>query len=368
MTGHMKRTVKYALILLLLGCLGASISMVTGPEWRRRAYHSGKRTIRVLLGHRERVMREPFTQEMIDEQLYAPVTDVFAIHKKIDPMLVSPASLDRAYENLTVLEQRVSGHISIVEYRLENQRYTAYAYYKGNGLSATAARTAFILMPQTGSNVASNIFYQHEGNGYQDIMKELLGVGDMFVCVRPDEDFLAIHNGKRRLELTFVTDYLINKGGSYSGHHLINTLAVTKWCQANYRKVILLGWSQGGYTAFLNSLQSHPASAVIASGYSILFDTLYPSDEQQVVIPGLFRIYSKQNVFNIISRSGTKYLFTYGKKEDGIYGREARERLTCSFLSKLPSVTCAIHDEGHIIQRDIVLPFLYMESSQPARN
>ena len=112
---------------------------------------------------------------------------------------------------------------------------------------------------------------------------------DVYVFVKPNEDFAAIHDGKRKLDYAGISTYLLNKGGSYSAHYVANSIALEKYLQSKYARTVVLGLSQGGDAALLNALQTRPTAAVVASGFSVLDEVLSWANSEQIIVPGYYR-------------------------------------------------------------------------------
>ena len=119
-----------------------------------------------------------------------------------------------------------------------------------------------------------------------------------------------------------------------------------------------MGLSQGGLAALINSIESKPEKAVIASGFSFYMKNPYRSSHDQIVIPGYRKIYSVDSVKAKISELSTRFLFTWGLDERGMYGEDARNNLTKSFLEPLTNVKCIIHPLGHIYYEPAINEFL----------
>ena len=56
--------------------------------------------------------------------------------------------------------------------------------------------------------------------------------------------------------------------------------------------------------------------------------------------------------------SNTDYLFTYGKQEYGIYGREANEFFTKDYFNELENVTVNSHKGEHVYDSISIVRFL----------
>lgn len=111
----------------------------------------------------------------------------------------------------------------------------------------------------------------------------------------------------------------------------------------------LFGLSQGGAAVLLVGLQSEPKFAAVASGHSILFQHALPAGADQIVgVPGYFDGFHEEILFSRIRESPTHWLFTWGKREIGIYGLEARGGPTYEALKGLENVTVFGHESGHV--------------------
>ncbi|MFT5386646.1 MAG: hypothetical protein ACI81W_004059 [Saprospiraceae bacterium] len=79
-------------------------------------------------------------------------------------------------------------------------------------------------------------------------------MGDVYIYVNPNEDFLVIHNGSQKLNANGHVHFLINKGSSYSAYCILGSLALSKYLQQEYQEKYILGISQGGNAALFNAL------------------------------------------------------------------------------------------------------------------
>jgi len=174
---------------------------------------------------------------------------------------------------------------------------------------------------------------------------------------QPNEDFLAIHNGTKKIgEVSFV-NHLLNNGGSYSGYYMIQGFALSKFIKQEYENLYVCGLSQGGLAALINSLQSNPKKAVIASGFSVLMNNPYLSGHNQLIIPNYRKAYNPDGLKLQIKNTDTQFLFTWGEKEGGLYGKEAKDRLTEDFFKGMENVHTNIHPEGHVYYEPAITEF-----------
>jgi predicted esterase len=296
-------------------------------------------------------------------QLYPKSTTLEAVNKRLLEMLLPTDYFFAAYSKLEILEhsryklEESSSQVLSVSYRIRDRFLLGHAYFKSGGPEPGEAKCAALIIPGSGLNQSTGIYKRDHNNYHYDIAGVVGKYCDVFVYVKPNEDFLAIHNGPKKLGRESIVNYLINNGGSYSSLYLVHALAIVKHLRAVYDKVVVVGLSQGGKAAMLNALQSHPDGAVVASGFSIFEETFARGGQGQILIPRLNEYYGIEKALEIMKQSRTKYLFTYGLKDSGVlYQIEARERCTCIFFKSLGNVTCLSHEhpDGHKFpERDV---------------
>jgi hypothetical protein len=275
---------------------------------------------------------------------YSPVKNSNELNYRIDKLIVDIDSIEFAYENIKLESSKIERNFIGISYNYKGSTDTVFAYFK-KSLKKSNDSTGFLVIPGSGINQSSEIYnYNNIENNYQSNIDDICQLyGDVFILVKPNQDFLAIHNGEKKIGEASFVNYLINKGSSYSGYYFIQSLVLSKYIKERYNKTIIAGLSQGGYVALLNSLQSHPDKSIIASGYSILFD-----GPNQFILPALNNFFNSEYIKNNISKSNTNYLFTYGKHESGIYGQEANEYITENYFKQLQNITMSFHEGKHI--------------------
>lgn len=330
------------------------------------------------------LLRDGFKDELISaEPMVNPLcTTPEDVGKQIDMMFSIPASsYADACRNITVGEQSPATNAAqnqnaanrlSVTYRFgENDGahlpavQPAWAYSlpcakpdKPTDSTGKSASFAVFIIPGTGVNESSRIARGDKKDYHGDIAALCRQVGDTYVLVKPNEDFLAIHDGKAKLSYVFVTATLLNHGKSYSAKYLCDALAVVKYLQSLYCKVYVVGLSQGGTAALYTALQAKPTGAIVASGFSMTREIVDPAGFNQIILPGMADIYSPHNIRELIRNSPTRFLFTYGKTEQGSYRVEAEEGTTQKYLAGLANVKFTVHEGGHAFPRAAVLEFL----------
>jgi hypothetical protein len=246
--------------------------------------------------------------------------------------------------------------IMSVDYAIDKWRYTSHAYYRW--AQEQPGRNAAVIIPGSGLNQSSAI-YLNDTNNYQSGIAGIVGTHwDMYVCVKPNEDFLAIHSGTAKLDYEYIVGHLANRGGSYSCRYIADTIAMVKHLKSTYGKVAVIGLSQGGQAALYNALQSEPDGAIISSGFSVLHETMQGASLGQIMMPGMREYLSNDHILEGMRNSDTEYLFTWGRDERAIYGVEAWFRCTRSFFAGLGNVTCISHSEGHVFPTETISVFL----------
>lgn len=303
------------------------------------------------------LLQYAFKNRKIEFQIYPAVKNLDEITAYLDGMDFPAGDFFDAYNQLLLIGEERNRDIFKIDYQLDGRSFSTYAYRR-DADAAKAADCAALVIPGSGNNQSTPIFLKDTENYHGDILNVFEPVCDSFVFVKPNEDFLAIHNGKRKLDYDFVLRYLLNKGGSYSANYLVGSLAFSKYLKENYPTVYVIGLSQGGAATLWNSLQSQPTAAVVASGFSVMSDRIDWAGFKQIIIPGLRSYYTNEKIHELIQDSKTSFLFTYGKKETGTYRIEAEEGFTCKFLGGLENVECKNQPGGHVFDHELIRDFI----------
>lgn len=302
----------------------------------------------------QRMMESAFTDPLIAGQLNPAVSSIAEAAARLRDYDVDVALFPNAYRDLTVTAANHNGDRLAINYALGGRTYVGHAYASA---ASPPRQCAVVIVPGSGPNQSSEIFAGRPENYHGAIVPAIRDVCDPYVFVKPNEDFVAIHNGVRKLNYTAIVASLLNRGSSYSAHYIINALALVKHLQGSYRYVVPMGLSQGGDAALNVALQSRPAGAVIASGFSIYDEQMTWANLEQVIIPGAYRNFNAR-VRAEVAGSPTRFFFTSGADELVTWGLEAETRATCTFLANLPNVTCTIHPGIHEFPLTEVRSFL----------
>jgi hypothetical protein len=301
------------------------------------------------------LMRLAFTDPLIEgEKIYPPITSLAGIQSANQSIFVSVVGFESAYEELIVKgAERLeldSGATNVVRVRFayQGRDYDAYAYGEMPP-EPKSDETATLFIPGSGVNQSHGVRQRDASDHHGGIMAALENGGTVFVFVKPNEDFLAWHDGSHKLSNDCVAGYHLNRGGSYSASYIVQSIAFMKYLRSRYKKTIVAGLSQGGTAALLNAVQSQPDLAVIASGYSVVWRQVDRSGFNQILgIPFWGALTDSGNLMQRIQGSSTNYLFTWGATEDEVYGIEAHGMPTCRAIGRLANVSCVVHPGGHV--------------------
>lgn len=310
-----------------------------------------------------------FSEPIIADRMYPAITSIDGVRAANEEIFIDARHFATAYKNLRVVDAATlrvgNSRVLRVGYELAGRRYTAFAYFAAGKPTAYRGAGATLVIPSSGENVSSGMLQEDSSvPGHRALRAFSRSGDDLYIFIKPNEDILAFHNGREKLNELAITNYHLNRGGSYSVSYLVQSMAITKHLQALYKSVVVAGHSQGGTAALLNALQSEPAAAVVSSGYTMLNNVVEFSAPDQLIIP----TYDFEALFNPhllakhLSQSRTRFLFTWGRREEGPYGIDAAERLSCSKLQLAPNVTCLIHQGKHVLPVEQIRGFLQPQS------
>lgn len=296
--------------------------------------------------------------------MYPKIETLGDLADQLDALYFPTSAFKDAYRNLTPISYSRGCldtldcvyEIVTVGYAVGSLLYSSRAYYKEADIDP--GTYAAVVIPGSGQNQSTPIYRRSPDNYQYDIAGIVGTYWDLYVCVKPNEDFLAINNGSAKLDYEYIVGHLANRGGSYSCRYIADTMAMVKYLRAAYSKVVVIGLSQGGLAALYNALQSEPDGAIIASGFSILNETLQGASLAQIIIPGMREYLSNDRIRDKLRESHTDYLFTWGLDERGVYGVEAWYGCTRSFLAGISNVTSYSHGGGHEFPPEAVSFFL----------
>lgn len=308
-----------------------------------------------------------FTDPVEETDLYyPPITDLEGIRRANDRIFMLRQGFETAYEDLQVLaaEQlnQPQGVVPVVRVRFEYQdrEHEAFAYGRLPPV-CEGNNSASLIIPGSGLNQSLGIATGDKANYHHGILDALnAGGGEIFTLIKPNEDFLAWHDGNgKKLSGDFIWNWHLNREGSYSVSYLVQSLAFMKWMQDCFDRAMVAGLSQGGAAAMLNALESRPDLAIVSSGHSIVNNLAEWSGPGQLIgVPGLGALSTPHHLADRLAHTQTQWFFSWGTKERGTYKIEANEERTATVISHLPNVRTVIHDDGHIFPVEAIQIFL----------
>jgi len=240
-------------------------------------------------------------------------------------------------------------------FRLAGTEGEALSYVLGPD---RAEGCAILFVPGSGLNMATPTAAGQPP--YGGIIDDLARRCRIHVLIKPNEDIRAIHDGTRKLSGDFIYQYAVRHGSSYGVTYLTEALALAARLKRDHKIFGIVGLSQGGEAALLLSLQAEPDFSVVAAGFSLIQYRVLWAGADQIGLPGMYQRYSPDRMAAKIARQRTRYLFTYGRQDNGDYQMEAWTGESCAFLtSAAPErASCVIHDGGHEFPRGPTLDFI----------
>jgi hypothetical protein len=286
-----------------------------------------------------------FTNPLVNKAalVHSPALDVATFHKQlVEATVADTFLLEKAFDALVIDTLRVAGeHILQIAYHLYDYKNEAYCYFTSGEKNTEAC----FYIPSSHDNSGYNTF--NRLNPVENPMLTAEKVGDFYILEKPGDGALAIHNGYNKFDVGKLLPYLISFGRSYSVKYLLDAMAVSKYLKTKYGKLHIWGFSQGGHAAMLISQFVKPATAVIASGYSVLFDRFYGQGADQITATGVLRYLQPDSLRTRFNDSGTKLLLTYGAREEGLYSMEYQHQYTQKTYQASPSFVFRYHENAH---------------------
>lgn len=310
------------------------------------------KAVRFLLGVRSlgtngdnEVLRFGFRNAMIPTQRYPAVRTIEALSERLNGLLVPVAPLESIASGVRLGSSTRDSLGLHLEFGVRGKRLVADAYVEM--ARTTSPDCAALVVPGSGLDEGSRIVQRLPYDYHGPVLDWITPRCDAYVFVKPNEDYAAIHDGQRRLTNKFVVAYLLNGGGSYSLTYVTQLIALTKSLQASYARVALIGLSQGAHAALLAGIATAPTSVLVASGYSVLYDRVEYADLDQLMIPGLTRLYGADSLAAKMARQPTAFAFTFGTEDEGPIRFDARSELTCARFRAVANVRCLIAPIRH---------------------
>ncbi|MBI2968185.1 MAG: hypothetical protein HYY40_10285 [Bacteroidetes bacterium] len=259
------------------------------------------------------ILQYLFQNPALPNQLDSQITTIAELEYQLKKFDITTSDFFNSYSPITVLNDTLIDTITRISFQFNSKTYYAYCFFVPGMVSADSVAT--LIIPGSGTNQSTEIYYK---TGYHGpIVDNVSKYGDTYIFVKPNQDFLGIHRENKLLMDEAIVPFLINTGFSYTAYYLTQCVAFAKYLKNKYRKIAIVGLSQGGTASLYVSLQAEPAAAVIASGFSVLFEKFALMGMNQPIgheLLILFRI-RIQNMLSVMER----WMFLFTKQKLKIY-------------------------------------------------
>lgn len=278
---------------------------------------------------------------------YRPITSLTELYERNSDLAIDASLFDRAYTNIQIIEasaiKRMPEELPVisVRFKLNGTEKQAFAYGIYPTRCEKSTGKAALIIPGSGVNQSIAIF-SGEKNNYQG---GLLGVFQRnnlssFVLIKPNESYLAWHNGQgEKVNEATIFNWQLNRRSSYSAAYIVQAMALMKWMKWCFGHTVLAGVSQGGSAVLLAGLQAEPSMAIVASGFSLLADSIDSSGQNQIAgVPLFGDLHRPEVISSRLKASRTLWVFSWGIYEQDIYGLEARQLATARTIGNIENV------------------------------
>jgi hypothetical protein len=272
---------------------------------------------------------QAFTAPLIPE---AYLLQLPAQGPSIDGQLIQDQFKSADIEQLRQMRLRplgssASGELSLLRYNISGVGETqSSSFFTRHSTS----QDAVLMIPGSGHNRAFLAVRGRESIG--QTRNRLADLCNVYVLVKPNEDTLPIHNSRYKLADENLYAWLLNMGLFYSTRYLQDAAAWVSHLKERYRRVFVIGHSQGGLAALIVSSWAAPHGVLVSNGYSISYGSqdrfMSAMGLNQMLVPGLTEFVDAQFLLNRLSDMETRVTLTYGLRQNDIYGVEAQIGLT----------------------------------------
>lgn len=298
-----------------------------------------------------------FTHELTPNQVHPPISNISEFKKRISQFDLGTADLFKVTKTAKVLNtETISDSIFNLTFQYNQKVYGSYSFFIPGEVSEDSV--AFLIIPGSNDNQSTEIYNNSSLGYHKDIASKASKYGDTYIYIKPNQDILALYNNGRKLSETGFIPYLINYNFSYPAYYLSQCAVLASHLKKKYKKVVIIGCSQGGYGSLLVSLITKPKGSVVSSGFSILFQDIFWAGLDQVISSDISNLISNDVIYDSIINSPTKYFFSYGNQEIAYYYLEATKGYTKSFFEPLKNVTFYSGNFGHTFPQPATEKFI----------
>lgn len=261
------------------------------------------------------------------------------------------------YSEYSIIPSK-SHYLSRLSFILKDDKkiVDTYCFKIHNTAHKNANKIGFLIIPGSGNNQSIEMLTNQ--NNYQyGIAQTLSKYGDTYVYIKPNEGILSIgsaHNNKK-LNYGHITNYLLNRGYSYSYYYLTQIIAWAENLNKSYDFFGIFGLSQGGLAALICGIQSNPDLLFCASGFSILNKYLEYANHRQIILPNKYfnKLTNDKYLINKLKSLESKTFFSYGKYDEHSYAYEYINKNTQNFsINNDIKLQFIYHQGGHIYPLD----------------
>lgn len=208
-------------------------------------------------------------------------------------------------------------------FSLNNKTNYWYAYYKKSEADTT---TAIAIFPGHGNNQSFYIANEELDNyhNFNCIIKQkALEFGDVYMIVKPNEEFRALWKTTapgiyQSLDYDVLGPYTDLIGKNWAANLYIEFLAQLKYLKSKYKRVLVMGLSNGGLPALVCGLEAGVDAINCASGLSVSSYNGFPvGNNENPLFSNLLNYYALDSIKKRIADSETNILFTYGSGDEG---------------------------------------------------
>jgi hypothetical protein len=296
------------------------------------------------------------------------MTDLYERNKEL---AIDASLFDQVYpviQNIDVTPiKRNPNELPVVKVRfqLNGTEKHAFAYGLFPKRCDKSTGKAALIIPGSGLNQSIAIFTGESGNYQKDLFQVFQRNNiSSFVLIKPNEAYLAWHNGRgAKVNGSVIFNWHLNRRSSYSAAYIVQAMAVMKWMKNCFGHTILAGVSQGGAAALLAGLQAEPDIAIVSSGFSLLTDSLELSGQNQISGVALYGdLHNPEKLSSSLGASRTEWVFTWGMREQDIYGVEALTSNTARVIGYIKNVHWRSIKQGHSAPADLIDSLLKAKS------
>lgn len=207
-------------------------------------------------------------------------------------------------------------------YNFNNKTSHWYGFYKK---SWGDTNVAFLVIPGSGVHESIKIASgdtddYHNMNG--KVREKCLKYGDFYVYSKQNENFNSIWGRVdtvyKRLDYDYLTPYTDFNGNHWAANMYIDIVAAVKQLKKKYKKVIVMGLSNGGFPALIGGLQGGADGINCAAGISSFsYNGFVVPNNDNPYFSNLLNVYTFDSIKGLLNKKKSEVLFSYGAGDDG---------------------------------------------------